>query len=62
MTLTIQYKTDGSFIPYCAYTTMNGEYRCEWSAQSFEAAKAALLCRIKKHATSIVPAPEVVEL
>mgnify|MGYP001617845346 FL=1 len=61
MTLTIEYKSDRTSIPYCAYTYVDGEFMNAWSAISFEDAKARLLTYILKDAPQPLP-PEKVEI
>ena len=62
-TITIQYKSDSSTIPYCAYTINGGDYECAWSSKSFQNAKAQLLAKLRVCGTPpLSPDPEEVEL
>ena len=61
MKITIHYKSDQSWVPYCAYTTIDGVYISWRSEESFAAAKQGLLAALRS-VTHVVPEPETVEL
>ena len=61
MKIKIEYKSDTTSIPYCAYTTINGKYHCEWSAKSFEDAKQLLIKDLKTE-PPMLPPPEEIEI